>query len=478
MSAPLWTAAELREATGGTLEGAGLDGLEIASVGIDSRATGPGELFVALRDVRDGHDFVADALARGAAAALVDRDPPGVAPGAPLLRVGETLAGLQALGAAGRARSTARLAAITGSVGKTTTKEMLRHGLSALGRTHAAVASYNNHWGLPLTLARMPREAEYGVLEIGMNHRGEIAPLARLARPHVAAITTVEAAHIGHLGSLEEIAEEKADIMAGLAPGAPVVLPRDAAMFPRLAARAEAARLHAVTFGTDAAADYRLLGYEGAAEGGVAQLSLRGAAHRLHLAAPGRHLALNALAAIAVAEALGAGRDAFLAALAEFRPGAGRGGRVALDLPGGPALLIDDSYNGQPPAMRAGLGVLGAQRPGPGGRRIAVLGDMRELGEHGPALHASLLPDVLAGADVVFCCGALMRGLFDALPENWRGAHRDSSDELAPLVRQAVRPGDVILVKGSLGSRMAVVVRALTPAPRDTRPGVREGAHS
>ncbi|WP_159998964.1 UDP-N-acetylmuramoyl-tripeptide--D-alanyl-D-alanine ligase [Roseomonas sp. 18066] len=474
MTTPLWTSAELRAATGGTCP----DGLAITAVGIDSRATGPGELFVALRDARDGHDFVADALARGASAALVDRDPPGVAADAPLLRVAETLDGLQALGAASRARSTARIAAITGSVGKTTTKEMLRHGLSALAPTHAAVASYNNHWGLPLTLARMPRDAAYGVLEIGMNHRGEIAPLARLASPHVAAITTVEAAHIGHLGSLEEIAEEKADIMQGLAAGSPVVLPRDSASFPTLARRAAEAGLDVITFGADADADYRLLDYRGAPESGAAFLSVRGERVTLALAAPGRHLAVNALCAIAVAESLGADRAAFLAALEEFRPGAGRGGRVVLDLPGGSALLIDDSYNGQPPAMRAGLGVLGAQRPGPGGRRIAVLGDMRELGEHGPALHASLLPDVLAAADMVFCCGALMRGLFDALPENRRAAHRDSSDELAPLVRQAVRPGDVILVKGSLGSRMAVVVRALTSALPGPLPAAREGAHS
>ncbi|KAA2214736.1 UDP-N-acetylmuramoyl-tripeptide--D-alanyl-D-alanine ligase [Teichococcus oryzae] len=454
MSAPLWTAAELRDATGGRCP----DGIAIHSVGIDSRNVVPGELFVALRDARDGHDFVADALARGAAMAMVDRDPPGVAVGAPLLRVGETLAGLQALGAAGRARSQARIAAITGSVGKTTTKEMLRHALSALGPTHAAVASYNNHWGLPLTLARMPRDAAFGVLEIGMNHRGEIAPLARLARPHVAAITTVEAAHIGHLGSIEEIAEEKADIMQGLAAGSTVVLPRDSAMFPRLLARAEAANLAVLSFGQDAAAEVRLLSYDGAAESGVARIAFRGSIHALRIDAPGRHLAVNACGTLAVASALGVDPAASVAALDGFRPGAGRGGRVTLALDGGSALLIDDSYNGQPAAMRAGLGVLGAQA----GRRIAVLGDMRELGEYGPALHAGLLPDVLASADLVFCCGPQMRVLYDALPEDRRGAHRENSDALAPLVRQAIRPGDAILVKGSLGSRMAVIVRALT----------------
>ncbi|MDJ0387408.1 UDP-N-acetylmuramoyl-tripeptide--D-alanyl-D-alanine ligase [Roseomonas sp. E05] len=463
MTAPLWTAAELRAATGGSCP----DGITVTGVGIDSRNVAPGELFVALRDLRDGHDFVADALARGAACAMVDRDPPGLAPDAPLLRVGHTLSGLAALGAAGRARSHARIAAITGSVGKTTTKEMLRQGLAALGPTHAAVASYNNHWGLPLTLARMPRDMAYGVLEIGMNHRGEIAPLARLARPHVAAITTVETAHIGHLGSIEEIAQEKADIMLGLEPDSTAVLPCDNAAFPQLTARARAAGMRVLGFGAGDAAEVRLLAFEGGAEEGRAEIGFAGQCHVLRLAAPGRHLAMNATAALAVAAALGADPAAFIAALDGFRPGAGRGGRITLDLPGGTALLIDDSYNGQPPAMRAGLGVLAAQR---GTRRIAVLGDMRELGTYGPALHAGLLPDVLAAADLVFCCGPLMRALYDALPEDRRGAHRESSEELAPLVREAVRPGDVIFIKGSLGSRMSVVVHALKAA--------REGAPS
>ncbi|HWX46698.1 MAG TPA: UDP-N-acetylmuramoyl-tripeptide--D-alanyl-D-alanine ligase [Roseomonas sp.] len=462
MTAPLWTAAELHDATGGTCP----EDVAVTGVGIDSRSVAPGELFVALRDIRDGHDFVADALARGAACAMVDHDPPGLAPNAPLLRVGHTLSGLAALGAAGRARSDARIAAITGSVGKTTTKEMLRQGLGALGPTHAAVASYNNHWGLPLTLARMPRDMAYAVLEIGMNHRGEIAPLARLARPHVAAITSVEAAHIGHLGSIEEIAQEKADIIVGLEPGSTVVLPRDNAMFPRLSARAVAAGMRVLGFGADASAEARLLAYVGGAEEGRAEIGFAGQRYVLHLAAPGRHLAMNATAALAVAASLGADPAAFVAGLDGFRPGAGRGGRITLKLPGGTALLIDDSYNGQPPAMRAGLGVLAVQQ---GTRRIAVLGDMRELGSYGPALHAGLLPDVLASADLVFCCGPLMRALYDALPEKRRGAHRESSEELAPLVREAVRPGDVILVKGSLGSRMAAVVRALT---------AREGAPS
>ena len=455
---PLWTAQALRDATGGTLAAEPA----ITGVAIDSRAVQPGDLFVALRDARDGHDFVPAALAQGAACAMVDHSVEGT----PLLVVGDTLAGLAALGAAGRARSRARFVAITGSVGKTTTKDMLRHGLESFGATHAAVASYNNQWGLPLTLARMPEDAEYGVLEIGMNHRGEIAPLARLAAPHAAVITQVGAAHIGHLGSLDEIAAEKADILVGLAPGGVAVLPRDSDFFAQLATRAAEAGATVLSFGEHAEADLRLLSADCGPLSSTAEIALHGTRLSLSLGAPGRHLVLNALAATGGAMALGVDAARFVQALAGFRPGAGRGARVSLPLAaGGSALLLDESYNGQPPAMRAALAVLGSQH---GARRIAVLGDMRELGEYGPALHAGLLPDVVGHADLVFCCGPLMRGLYEALPAGLRGAHAETSEALAPVVRDALRDGDVVLVKGSLGTRMAAVVGALKS----------QGAHS
>ncbi len=454
----LWTTAELIQATGGTLA---VD-IAVAGVSIDSRGIAPGELFVALRDARDGHDFVADALARGAAGALVDRDPPGVAADAPLLRVGDTLAGLTALGAAGRARCAARVVGVTGSVGKTTTKEMLRLALSAYGPTHAAAASYNNHWGVPLTLARMPPESRFAVIEMGMNNRGEIAPLSRLARPHVAVITTVGTAHIGRLGSAEAIAEEKADILAGLEPGGTILLPADTPFLPRLRARAEEAGARVLTHGEAEGAGLRLLRYEGEAEGGTAEIALPdGGAMTVRLGAPGRHVALNACAVLGAVLALGLDAAPAAAALAGFGAGAGRGQRVPIRLPGGEALLLDDSYNASPSSIRAGLSVLAAQRAT---RRIVVLGDMRELGEEGPAMHAALAPDVATVADRVFCCGPLMVHMYTALPEGKRGAHRPDSAALAPLLREALRPGDAVLVKGSLGSRMAVVVNALKAA--------------
>ncbi len=450
----LWTSAELRAATGGTLAAE----VAVTGISIDTRTLQPGDLFVALRYQRDGHDFVADALARGAAVALVDRDPPGVAAGAPLLRVADTLAGLQALGAAARTRSGARFVGVTGSVGKTTTKEMLRVALGALGATHASAASYNNHWGVPVTLARMPRDAAFGVIEMGMNARGEIAPLSRMARPHVAVITTIGTAHIGNLGSQEAIAEEKADILLGLEKGGTAVLPADSAFLPQLLRRAEQAGAKVLTFGENSRADIQLTDYVPEADRGTARLLMDGLPLSVHLSAPGHHLALNACAVLGAVHALEGDVVAAAEALSSFDAGAGRGQRVTLALPGGTALLLDDSYNASAASIRAGLKVLAAQRAS---RRIIVLGDMLELGEGGPAMHVELAPDGAAMADLVYACGPLMRGLYDALPEARRGAHAPDSAALATIVAQALRPGAAVLVKGSLGMRMARVVSAL-----------------
>lgn len=454
---PLWNAADLLEATGGRFGTA----FEATGVSIDTRTLGQGDLFVALLgDDRDGHDFVQDALNKGAAGAMVHRP---VAGAARVLLVDDTLAALARLGGYGRARFDGRVIAVTGSVGKTTTKEMLRAMLSALGPTHAAVASYNNHWGLPLTLARMPPEARHAVLEIGMNHPGEIAPLARLARPHVAVITAIEKAHIGHMGSIEAIADEKATILAGLEPGGIAILPGDSPHLPRLRSAAGSARI--LTFGTGASCDARLIDQRADADGSEIAATLSGRPIRFRLNAPGRHMAINALAALlaaAVVEPTDApwavDIDRLLVALTGFAPLAGRGARRRITLPGGVALLLDESYNGNGASMRAALEVLRLQ---PASRRIAVLGDMRELGEEGPAEHAALAPVAASNADLVFTCGPLMRHLRDAIPPGLRAAHRDVSDDLAPLVAAELRAGDAILVKGSLGTRMKPIVTAI-----------------
>ncbi|TCZ63162.1 UDP-N-acetylmuramoyl-tripeptide--D-alanyl-D-alanine ligase [Roseicella aquatilis] len=452
----LWTAPALRAATSGSL--AGEPG--VTGISIDTRTLQPGDLFVALRDARDGHDFVAEALARGAAAAMVDRDPPGVAPDAPLLRVADTLAGLRALGAAGRARMGGRVVAVTGSVGKTGTKEMLRLLLGAFGPTHAAVASYNNHWGVPLTLARMPADSAFAVIEIGMNNPGEILPLSRLARPHAVAVTAIGEAHIGHMGGLAAVAEEKGSIAGGLLPGGAAVLPRDSAFFPRLAEIARAAGAGRILgFGEDAAAEIRLAEAAILPDGRTRVVfALGGRMVEAVMPAMGLHHASNACCALALVAALGLDPAAAAPALASYAPGAGRGAPREIRVNSGIALLIDESYNAAPPAMRAALRTLALR---PGGRRVAVLGDMRELGEFSAALHEGLAPEA-ALADLVFTCGPEMARLHALLPEGKRGAHAADSAALAPIVQRALRPGDVVLVKGALGSRMALVVRALT----------------
>ncbi len=456
----LWTAADLLEATGGRF-GSPFDATGIS---IDTRTLAPGDLFVALRgEGRDGHDFVADALARGSAGALIHQPVPGAAR---VLLVDDTLAGLGRLGGYARARFTGRVVAITGSVGKTTTKEMLRALLSALGPTHAAVASYNNHWGLPLTLARMPPDARFAVLEIGMNHPGEVAPLSRLAQPHVAVITAIEKAHVGHMGSIEAIADEKAAILTGLVPGGLAVLPADTALLPRLRAAAGSATI--LTFGAHEAADARLTGLDQDADGSLVSAVLLGQPIRFRLNAPGRHMAMNAIAALLAACAVTTDTpamapppdrvDALLSALATFRALPGRGARRTIRIGDGSALLLDESYNGNGASIRSALEVLRLQQAE---RRVAVLGDMRELGEEGPAEHAGLAQAVAASADLVFTCGTLMRHLRAAIPPALRADHADLSDDLAPRVAAALRPGDAILVKGSLGTRMKPIVEAI-----------------
>lgn len=449
----LWTARELAEATGGVLSVP----FDANGVSIDTRTLNPGDLFVALLgEGRDGHAFVADALAKGAAGAMVHAD---VSPAAPTLRVDDTLSALARLGGFARARFAGRLIGVTGSVGKTTTKEMLRAALSAFGPTHAAAASYNNHWGLPLTLALIPRDAQFCIAELGMNHAGEIEPLARLARPHVAVITAIAKAHIGHLGSIEAIAIEKATIARGLEPNGVAVFPADSPQLSLLRAAASGATV--MTFGSDASADVRLLDAAADAGGSLIDVSILGRAVRLRLNAPGRHMALNATAALAVVAALGLDPARAIAALEAFAPLAGRGSRRELAIAGGTILLLDESYNGNGASMRAALDVLRLQ---PDRRRVAVLGDMLELGDEGPAEHAGLAEAVEQSADILFTCGPLMRHLHDSVPAALRGAHAADSNALAPIVASSIADGDAILVKGSLGSGMKRIIATLEAA--------------
>ena len=460
----LWTAAEAAAATGGRATG----GWRASGVSIDSRSLVLGDLFVALEADRDGHDFVADALARGAAAAMVARRPANVAADAPLLVVGDTQAGLTALGAAGRARTRARIVALTGSSGKTTAKEMLRAMAAGQGHVHAAEGSFNNHWGVPLTLARLPRDADRAVIEIGMNHPGEIAPLARLARPDVALITTLGRAHLAAFADGPGgIAHEKAAIFKGLAPGGVAVIPGDLERTPILEAAAAEAGARIVRFGGTELCDWQLCDLRDA--GPMQVLTIATPAHgrvHLRLQAPGAHMAATALGALAAGCEMGLDLAQALADLGRWAPVAGRGARrrVAIDRGAVEAMveLIDDAYNANPESMAAALEVLAAARPGRGGRRVAILGDMLELGAEELAFHRALaaLPS-LAAIDVVHLAGPRMRALHDALPAARRGEWREEARALAGRVHRLLRPGDVVLVKGSKGSRVALVVDAI-----------------
>jgi UDP-N-acetylmuramoyl-tripeptide--D-alanyl-D-alanine ligase len=477
MSAYLWTAADAAAATSGTLRG---DWPGVGGVSIDTRTMEPGDLFVALAgENRDGHDFVAEALAAGAGAAMVSRAPEGVAEDAPLLMVADTLEGLRALGTAARARSAARVIAVTGSVGKTSTKEMLRVALTGQGRVHASEKSYNNHWGVPLTLARMPAETEFAVIEMGMNHAGEIRPLSLMARPHVALITAVEAVHLAAFDSVEQIADAKAEVFAGLEPGGIAVLNRDNAHFDRLAEQVGGAGV--ISFGT-ADCDLLLEAATVCPETTVVQARVGDERITFKLGAPGTHFALNAVAALGAVTAVGGDLARAGLALADWEPSEGRGHRWRIEL--GPAAidgevtLIDESYNANPASMRAALSVLAANRVTAGaggmprGRRIAFLGDMLELGPTEDALHAGLAElDELAEVDTVHLAGPRMRALHEALPRGKRGEWFENSEELARRAKRLVHAGDVCMVKGSLGMTMRRVVEAIKAlgSARDAR---------
>jgi UDP-N-acetylmuramoyl-tripeptide--D-alanyl-D-alanine ligase len=532
VTAPLWTVQTIVEATGAVRAGALPDA--ITGISIDSRSIKAGDAFFAIKgDTLDGHDFVAAALKGGAGLAVVARDslhrighslprgdaafplprlrgrvgegelhggdsrtgplpdpPPQagegkvgvasrgghdrwVAADAPLLIVDDVLAALRDLARAARARSQARIVAVTGSVGKTSTKEALALALRSDGETHASTASFNNHWGVPLSLARLPLSARYGVFEIGMNHPGEITPLVRMVRPHIAIVTAIEPVHLEFFDSVAAIADAKAEIFLGIEPDGAAVINRDNPHYERLKRHAREAGVHrVVSFGENARADARLIKCALQADSSTVEAKILGLPVTYKIGAPGRHLVMNSLAVLAAAHLAGADLARAALALAQQAPAAGRGTRITLALPEGPALVIDESYNANPTSMRAALALLGQAQTAPGGRRIAVLGDMLELGRTGEELHAALADSIRDNAvDLVYCAGPLMAALWQALPSAVRGGYASSAAELEPQVVAAVRSGDAIMVKASAGSRMGPIVKALArrysenPAP-------------
>ena len=458
----LWSERELT-AVFGAGPSASLSAV-VGGVSIDSRTLESGDLFLAIKGAsHNGHDHVARAFESGAVAAVVSRErAAGLAILGPVFAVDDTLNAMEQLGAAARARSKARIVAVTGSVGKTTVKEMLRTMLSACGAAHASTASYNNHWGVPLTLARMPANARYGVFEIGMNHAGEIGPLTCLVRPHAALVTTIAPVHIEYLGSIEAIADAKAEIFLGLEPGGAAALNREAPQFERLAKAARGRGARVLSFGRGGDCDARLIEVEPIDSGSHVKSRILGRELTFVVGAPGAHMAENALGALLAAEALGADLDACAAALSRFSPQQGRGARFSVSTADGPAIIIDESYNANPASMRAALALLAAANPGPKGRRIAVIGDMLELGPKAEAMHAELAADLTANrVDLLFGAGPLTRALYDAAPVSMRAAWAERSNELTDEVARALRGGDIAMIKGSNGSRMGPLVAAL-----------------
>ena len=475
MADPLWTLGEVVSATDGRCEGD--PAAPITGFSIDSRAIEPGEGFIAIRGPnRDGHDFVPKALEADAGCAVVEETFPADTSIAPrdadaptefdetrLVRVRDTFDALNDLGRAGRDRTDhAVVIAVTGSAGKTGTKEALRVALQPSGSVHASAKSFNNHWGVPLTLANMPRDIDYGVFEVGMNHAGEIAALTRLVRPHIAIVTTVAPVHLGFFASVEEIADAKAEIFEGLVPGGSAVINRDNPHFERLAAAARGEGAEVVSFGEHEQSKVRLMHCDLEADSSTVTSDILGETLTYRVGAPGRHVVQNTLGVLAAVKLAGADLKAAADALGALQPPAGRGQRFVISTERGPVCIVDESYNANPASMRAALATLGLTPRSEYKRRVAVLGDMLELGTEGPRLHKELAEAVdAAGIDVVFASGTDMASLFEAVPKERRGAYAKTSEELAPVLLSSVQPGDIVMVKGSLGSRMAPLVEGL-----------------
>ena len=464
MTAPLWTTEAMVEATGGRPVGPMPAG--ITGISIDTRTLKRGDAFFAIKGEKfDGHDFATAALASGAALLVVAEEklPALGRLNIPMIVVDDVLASLVRLAAASRVRSAAKIIAVTGSVGKTSTKEALRHVLSSVGNVHASDRSFNNHWGVPLTLARMPADAAYGVFEIGMNHAGEIRPLVKLVRPHIAIVTLIAAAHLGHFRNLDEIAKAKAEIFESIEKGGFALLNRDDARYGLLQRLARAAGVFNVRgFGENGRADYRLLGWELGPASSKITVRVAGEDIDATVGVPGRHVIQNVLAVLGAAHLAGADIGRVASSLATLTAERGRGERHLLCHPQGVFTLIDESYNANPASMRAAIELLDSAAVGEGGRRIAVLGDMLELGSHSAKLHAALADSLAATkTDMAFLAGSEMKALAAKLDGRIAVEYREDTEELKPLVIEAIRPGDAVMVKSSNAIGLSRLVDAL-----------------
>ncbi len=458
---PLWIAKDILHATGGQCNR--ID-WSISGIAIDNRAVSKGDLFIAIVGPNnDGHNYVVAALEAGAVAALVSHIPEGLENADTLVLVEDTQEAMESLGRAARDRVEAKIIAVTGSVGKTGTKEALALCLSALGRTHYSIGSFNNHWGVPLSLARMPADTEFAIFELGMNHAGELGPLSRMVRPDVVIITIIAAAHLEFFDSTDDIARAKAEIFEGVREGGAVLLNRDDSHYPLLEDLAEkTGDLKIVSFGEHPGAQIHLEETDLLPASSTICAEILGEKLRFTLPVPGRHWVQNILAVLGAVWAVDGDLSVAIRALDELSAPSGRGAVLSLACDDGEYVVIDESYNASPVAMQAAFRVLGAKQVAPKARKIAILGDMREMGEKSPEIHRNLAGDLLAnGVDMVYAAGPNMKHLFDALPTTAQAGYGAGSDELVAPALRDIGDGDVVLIKGSLGSKMKTVLDAL-----------------
>jgi len=445
----LWTSTQAAKATGGKAVGA----WKINALSIDTRSINEGDLFVPLKDIRDGHDFIPMAYEKGAGAVISER----MITDAPALIVKDSLQALCDLAAAARERSGAKRIAVTGSVGKTSVKEMIAHICRAAGSTHASIKSFNNHWGVPLTLTGMPQNTKFGVFEMGMNHEGELADLAQIVRPNIAIITKVAPAHLAHFKSVEAIANAKAEIFSGTANDGIAILPTDSAYFNQLSELAKP-RNKIYTFGRQENANARIIKSVFMAQGSVSTIDVLGVRAEVTLPVAGAHWVENAACALLTTVLAGVKLSIAVKALKKMHKIQGRGEVHSLVLGGKSITLIDESYNANPESMRAAIASLGLSD----GRKIAVLGDMLELGDTQEQLHAALLKPVEENKiDSVITCGALMKSLYGALPASLNGGWFENYTDAQSGLMGTLKDGDIVMIKGSNASGMGKLVDAL-----------------
>lgn len=463
MTAPLWAGQDMADA----MEARPVNGIPeaITGISIDSRSLKPGDAFFAIKGDRfDGHNFTTAAAAAGASVLVVSEAklPALGRLTVPIMVVDDVLLGLARLGMAARARTKAAIIAVTGSTGKTTTKEALRHVLSPSGKVHASAASFNNHWGVPLTLARMPADTDFGVFEIGMNHPGEIEPLTKLVQPHIAIVTMIAAAHLGYFKDLDEIARAKAEIFSGVATGGHALINRDDARYKllhKLAGKAGVSHIHG--FGAHDRADIRLVNAKYRDGGSDVTAKVFDEEISAQIGVPGRHMVQNALAVLGAAHLAGADLAKAFEALSTLQAEKGRGQRHSLKVGEGAFTLIDESYNANPASMAAALDLLAAAPVEKDGRRIAVLGDMLELGEFSRDLHAKLAgPVQVAGVDRLYLAGPEMKALAEAMPDDITCEYEEAADRLADSLIKTPKPGDVFMIKSSNGIGFSRIVKA------------------